>query len=329
MKREGGPVRCVAYRPGFRGAVIELWNRVFAGYRNFRPIDLAWWRRRVESPGGGEGLEPELLRVAVVGERVVGLAHGGVWQGEFLERLRPDLRAERLGYLAAIAVDPLMRRRGIGSALLESLSGVLEGRFGAPRIVADGRGYNPFYGNLHAPLPPPWGTPEGPAIPQEEVGTRAFFRGLGFREEATAWTFALSPGEALPLSVDPGIAETVEEQDYQPLLGTAEGISFPVRNRSRTWVAVRGELQRGALIAYPLSAPGARPERWGIYSLEVDEASRAHGLGRLLLGALLGRLRERGVAELEVLVLPYESPAALRLYQRAGFRKAAAWVVPA
>ena len=137
---------------------------------NFRPFDARSWHRRVEGfavPGGAGGLagagpasfDPRHFRLALSGDAVVGFAHGGIWEDEFLARLLPAGESARLGTLLIIAVDPDHRRQGIGRALLEDLERALAETHGiTPPLRPDGRGYNPFYGNFVAPIPPPWGT---------------------------------------------------------------------------------------------------------------------------------------------------------------------------
>lgn len=311
----------VGYKAVLRAPLLEVWNNVFRGRPLFRTLDRATWQRHVE--GRREEFDRELLRVAVDGERVLGFAHGGIWDDPDVAGGFGATVGSRVAYLCMIAVHPEARRRGVATGLLDSLRQTVERRCGGELVwVADGRMFNPFYGNFRAPCPPLWGTSEGASVLADDTGTRAFLRKAGFTEEARAVTMERAIDEPLP--APPGVSPVtvVSREDYQPELGTDHGTRFVEGNASRTWVALDGELQRGALIAYPLS-----DREWGIYSLEVEEASRGRGIGELLLRAALTEWQRHGATRVETLTLPEESPAAVRLYERVAFRKSTSWVV--
>jgi len=330
-------LRLVEYSVPRRDAVIALWNRVFQAMRNFVPFDRARFRARIEDlsiPGGGDAFagsgplrfDPRHFRIALDGDEAVGIVHGGTWEDEFLARLLPGGKRARVGTLLVIAVDPAHRRRGIGRALLADLVATLGRTSGVEGpLRADGRGFNPFYGNFFAPLPPPWGTPEGIALPAEDAAGRAFFRALGFREEAVAATRLGILDDRPRFAREIPAALVVEEvADWQPILGTDDGVAFPLANDSRTWILREGDHQRAALVAYPLRPDGSR---WGIHSFEVESARRGEGLGRLLLEYSLAAIAARGAKEVEALAIPAEAPEADRLYEKLGFATAAQWVV--
>ncbi len=329
--------RCVEFSPEYRDAVIALWNRVFGTMRNFTPLARESWRTRIEVlslPGGRDTLsgagptrfDPSLFRLAVVRDRVVGLIHGGTWEDDFLARLLPGGRRPRIGTLLVIAVDPDHRRQGIGRALLEDLTTTLERNHGIEgSLCADGRGYNPFYGNFLAPLPPPWGTPEGIALPAADEGARAFFRSAGFREDAEGVSRCRDLRDRPRFSHEiPGGFVAEEIEDWQPILGTDDGTAFPIANASRTWILREGDSQRAAIVAFPLLAGGTR---WGIHSFEVEASRRGEGLGTLLLEYALAAVAKRGAAEIEALALPSEAPEADHLYECHGFVAEERWVV--
>ena len=52
-KEEGAVVsiRCVPFHPDLRAGLVELWNQVFHGYRNYQELDVAEWQRRIELSG--------------------------------------------------------------------------------------------------------------------------------------------------------------------------------------------------------------------------------------------------------------------------------------
>ncbi|MFN0060185.1 MAG: GNAT family N-acetyltransferase [Planctomycetota bacterium] len=332
-------MKIVSYRKGLRGDLVEAWNRIFATRRNFVPMTRTSWRDRIEAASGQASFESRLFRLAVDGATVIGFVHGGFWENEFLATLAPEqgsvaAQTTCLGMLTMIAVVPERRRTGIGTALLESLRAEM-GKLRDPAIVlrADGRVYNPYYGNFFAPAPPPWGTTEGVSVLASDVATRGFFSARGFHEAHTALSLVMDPrrlmSETPPIDdvERPLSCEIVEEDDYQPILGSATGIAFSHENLSHTWVAVHGDVQVGTIIAYPLAAAGKPATRWAIYSLEVEPQYRGCGIARQLLWSALRHLRALAIEEVETLVIPQQSPAALRLYRSAGFREAEAWIV--
>ena len=304
---------------------------------NFIPFDSARWLARIENfivPGeeptlagaGPARFDPRLFRLAIHDGEVIGFAHGGTWEDEFLARLLPDDQPARLGTLMMIAVSPDHRRRGVGRALLKDLEETLTRTHRIePPLRADGRGYNPFYGNFVAPIPPPFGTAEGIAIPTGHDGTRAFFQECGFGEEVEATTRFrdLSDRPSFDGAIPEGVV--VEEvENYQPILGSDDGSAFPVANESRTWLLRAGDEQLGALVAFPLLAAEGH---WAIHSFEVDPSRRGEGLGKMLLGYAISALASRGARSLEALAIPAEGPEADRLYEGAGFDARNTWVV--
>lgn len=334
-------MKIVPYRKGLRGDLIEAWNRIFATRRNFVPMTRTSWRDRIEAASGQPSFEPRLFRLAVDGTTVIGFVHGGFWEDEFLATLAPeqeglDAQTTCLGVLTMIGVIPERRRAGVGTALLQSLRDEM-GKLRDPTIAlrADGRVYNPYYGNFFAPAPPPWGTTEGVSVLASDAATRGFFSARGFHEAHTALSLVMDPrrltSETPPVDdvQRPLACEIVEEDDYQPILGSPTGIAFSHENLSHTWVAVHGDVQVGTIIAYPFAAaaPSAPVTRWAIYSLEVEPQYRGCGIARQLLWCALRHFRALAMEEVETLVIPQQSPAALRLYRSAGFREAEAWIV--
>jgi GNAT superfamily N-acetyltransferase len=276
----------------------------------------------LERVEGTELFDAALLRVAKKDGDLIGFVHGGVWPVAWLREIFGEKSSNPMGYLALIAVRSSERRRGVGTRLLSSLGDTLDGR-GVAGLRADGRAYNGFYGNFFAPLAPLWGTTEGVAVAAEDRGTREFLRRRGFREEEVARSLSLQSLRRGEASIP---ADVVETRDFQPILGSSEGRPFPRVNHSVTWSAVLDGVHVGYLTAFPFGRSGSA-DRWGIHAWVVGEAWRGRGIGDRLLATALGRLEARGAREVETLVLPEESPAATRLYERRGFRAVAEWIV--
>ena len=331
--------RLVGYSAARRESTVSLWNRVFRSMPNFRPFTVDTWRNRVEEfsvPGGESALsgsgparfDPRLFRLALDGDEVIGFVHGGTWEDEFLARLLPAGEPARLGTLLIIAVDPAHRRQGIGRALLADLEHTLADTHRIePPLRPDGRGYNPFYGNFVAPVAPPWGTAEGIAVPVGAEGARGFFSAVGYREDVEAVTRHRSLADRPSFRGEVPDGVVVEEvTDFQPILGSDDGNRFPLANESRTWILRGGDLQLGAVVAYPMSEDAGH---WGIHSVEVDASRRGEGLGRLLLEYVLASLAARGARSVEALAVPSEGPEADHLYAALGFEATERWVVVA
>ncbi len=327
---------CVAYRTSMREGLVAVWNDAFGSRRNFLPMDIDRWKDRIELANQGDAFEPELFRVALVDGSPVGFVHGGIWEGEFLTSLVPDNDPSAggfgaMGHLSLIGVATTHRRRRIGSALLDSLRdtiGVLR-EPGLP-LVVDGRVFNAFYGNFFAPRPPLWGTTEGVAVAADDDASRAFLENVGFKVDQIAQSLVTDPRiprDATRQAYEPELdIEVVEDDDYQAILGSQGGTSFPYPNQSHSWVAIHDRVQIGYLIAFPFEE-GPEEKRWGIYSLEVEPKHRGRGVARRLMSRAMEFWRERGVTEVEALVLPDESPGAGRLYASAGFESAAEWLI--
>jgi len=81
----------------------------------------------------------------------------------------------------------------------------------------------------------------------------------------------------------------------------------------------------GLISSYPMTE--ARPGLFGIYEAVVVESLRGRALGKRLLEAAVGRMKERGAAHCEVLTLPELSPAAHKLYLTAGFVPVQNWAI--
>jgi ribosomal-protein-alanine N-acetyltransferase len=75
----------------------------------------------------------------------------------------------------------------------------------------------------------------------------------------------------------------------------------------------------GFVMGYGLCSAAA--DQGEILNLAVDPVARRRGIGRLLLEAMLGWLKSRGVRRVYLEVRP-SNAAAVELYRRAGFRSA-------
>jgi ribosomal protein S18 acetylase RimI-like enzyme len=117
------------YRPDDRRSLVELWRAVFADdpARNDPEVMIA----------NKERIQPELLLVALDGDRTVGAVMAG------FDGTR--------GWIHHLAVDPRDRRRGIGSELVRAAEGGLR-KLGCPKVNlqvrAENAGVVTFYEGL-------------------------------------------------------------------------------------------------------------------------------------------------------------------------------------
>ena len=116
------------------------------------------------------------------------------------------------------------------------------------------------------------------------------------------------------------------EQDLKPAVGRTfqQELDEQDRNEHSLFIAAdQSELVGWGFIRWlgPRNAEAMRlfPDAPEIYRLEVREAFRSAGLGRLLIEALESEARSRGFHEVS-LGVGHENPRAYRLYQSLGYQ---------
>ncbi|TVZ91581.1 GNAT family N-acetyltransferase [Streptomyces sp. BK340] len=302
-----------------------------AGIRGFRAGDgprlVEAWRRSVPAdpitPDRFRSLvlldanfDPEGLRVAVDGGRVLGAAYA-------VRRLVPmsgtDLEPEQ-GWIPFFFVDPAARGRGLGRRLLTDAVDWLHGH-GRTRV--DFSSYTPNY--------------VLPGLDAEAYPEAAELLGsLGFRTlyEAAAMDRSLV-GYRLPEEVACRADEltarghrfaTPSDDDLVELIRLAGNRFNPDWARAiRECLATGTPLDRivvardpaGRLVGWAMhGAYESADERFGPFG--VLEEMRGTGLGKVLLHLVLERMRARGAHSAWFLWTGERSPAG-HLYRRAGF----------
>lgn len=260
--------------------------------------------------------DPEGLRVAVEGDRLVGAAYA-------VRRLVPvtgtDLEAEQ-GWIPFFFVDPAARGRGLGRRLLTDALGMLH-RHGRTRV--DFASYTPNY-----VLP----GLDAAAYPE----AAGLLESLGFRTlyEAAAMDRSLV-GHRLPDDVSLRLDEltarghrfaTPSDDDLVDLVALAGTHFNPDWARAiREYAARGGPLDRivvvrdpsGRLVGWAMhGAYDSVDERFGPFG--VLEEMRGTGLGKVLLHVVLERMRARGAHSAWFLWTGERSPAG-HLYRKSGF----------
>jgi GNAT superfamily N-acetyltransferase len=319
------------WTPSLLPSMVRFWNRSFASRRNFVPMTERSFRERVlAKETTHEKFDPSCLLVAREGKEIAGFIHVGIRPEQLCRVLDPEWRHGTQGYVAFLYVDPERRRKGLGTDLWHR---GLERLRGTRQVVLDGQCFNPFYGNSEGPFTPMWGTPEGVSIDWNDSATKKFLARKGFapRFKGVQLSIDLVPRASPEGRATKALARQGYElrtiREYYPEIGHGlkerrsilPGLTYEVV------VAVHRGKVVGLISIYPMEA--ARPGLFGIYEAVVVESLRGRALGRRLLEAAVGCMKERGGTHCEVLTLPELSPAAHKLYLGAGFLPVQNWAI--
>ncbi len=324
-------MRVRPWTPSLLPAMVRFWNRSFGTRRNFVPVTERLFRERiVEKETAFEKFDPSGLLVAREGSEITGFVHVGVRPEPLCRVLDPEWRSGPQGYVAFLYVDPACRRKGLGTELWHrGLARLKETR----QVVLDGQCFNPFYGNSEGPFTPLWGSPEGVGVDWNDSATKKFLARKGFAPRFKGVQLALDL--AASTASAPAAEKAAARQGYQirtvtdfyPEIGRAlserrailPGLSFEVV------MALRRGRVLGLISYYPMSE--ARQGLYGVYEAVVVESLRGRALGKRLLEAAAGRMKERGASHCEVLTLPELSPSAHKLYLALGFQSVQNWAI--
>ncbi|MFE2584612.1 GNAT family N-acetyltransferase [Streptomyces sp. NPDC059378] len=303
-------------RAGIRGFRVGDGPRVVETWRRSLPADPVTRDRFRSQVLLDANFDPEGLRIAVDGDRVVGAAYA-------VRRLTPLHGADlepRQGWIPFFFVDPVARGQGLGRRLLTD---ALDWLHGHGRTRVDFSSYTPNY-----VLP----GLDATAYPE----AARLLSSLGFRTryEATAMDLGLV-GYRLPAEVARRLEE-LAAQDYRFATPSdddlVELVALAGSRFEPDWArAIRECLLAGAppdrIVV--VRAPSGRLVGWamhGAYASTVErfgpfgvvEEMRGNGLGGVLLHLVLERMRACGAHSAWFLWTGERSPAA-RLYRRAGF----------
>ncbi|MGW3465395.1 GNAT family N-acetyltransferase [Streptomyces olivaceoviridis] len=260
--------------------------------------------------------DPEGLRIAVDGDRVVGAAYA-------VRRLTPmsgtDLEPEQ-GWIPFFFVDPAARGRGLGRRLLTD---ALDWLHGHGRTRVDFSSYTPNYvlPGLDAET-----YPEAARL-LDSLGFRTLYEAAAMDRALVGYRF---PGTAArrrdELTARGHRFGTPSDDDLVDLLALAGSRFHPDWARAiRECLAAGTPLDRivvardpsGRLAGWAMhGAYASADERFGPFG--VLEEMRGTGLGTVLLHLVLERMRARGAHSAWFLWTGERSPAG-RLYRAAGF----------
>jgi mycothiol synthase len=248
-----------------------------------------------------------IVRLALGRPELIVVAEGD--GGDLVGALFPDAKC--------LVVEPALRRRGIGRALVERALD-LEREHGQPNLILG-------------------------LLPDDEPG-HAFLRATGFAYHSTVWDLELDRGVAVAApSWPPGItARTIDRtRDIGPWVslvnaafaGHATPLQLDEDLIRATWDDGPGrdedllvlEVEDGRLVGYCAAEPrrledGAVEPEGEIWTIGVEPRRQGRGLGRQLLRWGVQRLRDVGVTTV-TLAVNARNPRALALYLSEGFAR--------
>ncbi|MEU3861321.1 GNAT family N-acetyltransferase [Streptomyces sp. NPDC028722] len=302
-----------------------------AGIRGFRPGDgpqvVEAWRRSAPadpiSPDRFRSLvlldanfDPEGLRVAVDGDRVVGVAYA-------VRRLTPvtgtDLEPEQ-GWIPFFFVAPAARGRGLGRRLLTD---ALDWLHGHGRTRVDFSSYTP---NYHLPGLDAETYPEAAGL-LGSLGFRTLYEAAAMDRSLVGYRFPQEVAARLDGLTARGYRfATPSDDDLVELVALAGNHFSPDWARAiRECLAAGTPLDRivavrdpsGRMVGWAMhGAYESADERFGPFG--VLEEMRGTGIGRILLHLVLERMRARGAHGAWFLWTGERSPAG-HLYRGTGF----------
>lgn len=296
----------IAYAEDLLPAWAALHDACFNTQHNvWRPGARVLKRRVVMAPG----FDAQHLLFARHDGELVGFAHGGPG----------DSGAQ----LYAVGVHPAARRSGIGRELVAALARQL-----GP-LRPDCRGMNPFWGNARGPETSFFGMVEGIGALVDDSAAQGFLAAMGFARGPDALNLRVTPDS---LDLEPGrdARKRAEMLGLElglmrgrcPVIGQDPGILRPLTGQGWfTSVAMHAGKVAGYAVAF--ATPELGPGRFGIFALEVDPEHRRKGIGSALMMQLLLEMQGGPFTACEVTTVPMESPGAMELYERLGFRQCA------
>ena len=311
-------VELQSLRAGHLPALVEVWNRCFAGGPNYVAVTEEDFLRRVTS---AVGFRPERLLLAVQADRVLGFVHFGprleLWEDADTHRERPEE-----GQIYALVAP--RSERSLQQALLdEAVTRLADG--GASRLLLSPSwvfGSQPMYNGLA-------GAYEIPGLSDTRHELMELATEAGFTQVAEYGTPELDLSDTAHLEALSAEGRRLRERarDW--------GLEERVRTLRPTFFSGRRAviLMRGpdviAMAAYGLWEEYARQygrSMFGLTSVQVDPAWRGRGLSELVMLLAGQAAREAGAEALHLHVHRANAPAWNLYHQALGFQPKWKWV---
>ncbi|ANP51027.1 GNAT superfamily N-acetyltransferase [Streptomyces griseochromogenes] len=308
--------RTATYRTGIRGFRAGDGRHVVEAWRRSAPADPITPDRFRSLVLLDANFDPEGLRVAVEGGRVVGAAYA-------VRRLTPvtgtDLEPGQ-GWIPFFFVDPAARGHGLGRRLLTD---ALDWLHGHGRTRVDFSSYTP---NYILPGLDAGAYPEAAGL-LESLGFRTLYEAAAMDRGLVGYRFPADVACRLDeLRAQGHRFVTPSDDDLVELVALAGNHFNPDWARAiRECLAAGTPLDRivvarnpsGRLVGWAMhGAYESVDERFGPFG--VLEETRGTGLGKVLLHLVLERMRARG-AHSAWFLWTGERSAAGHLYRKAGF----------
>lgn len=304
----GAKITIVDFEEALIPGVIRFWNSEFSRRRNFVKLTPALFKERiVNCQGVVASFNPAFYLLALSGTQVVGLIHGGIFYKAVSKALLNE--DNDIGFVGIVAVSKKVRRKGIGTALYNSLRRRLESA-GAAKIMLDGQCLNPFYGNMERLVQPFFDTPEGISVSQADRATADFFKSIGFAPRYHAVT----------------MKGVISQLNIQPV-ELPEGMSINIKAGDGYFIG--SLINKGAEIGkLPVFAMNLSDRvTWGIHELQIDSNFQGRGYARTMLWAITDKVKKKNGKYLECVTVKELSPAAVSFYKDIGFKTEANWLV--
>ncbi len=316
------------FRPDDTAAVVELWNRLFAGQRNYRPLTEGEFVPRILGCAAfdGAGLFLAATRTPDGRERLVGLAHAF----KPAPRTGPYRIWEARHHLSLLAVDPAFRGQGIGSRLLQLAENWL---YYCPVFVADHQA--PCYGSIEGPRAPLFGSTERMGIQATDRDTIGFFARRGYAPVDPGDVSMVLPLDAPWPPPNPynlaALGLHLETIDQRRPFGGREPAG---RELYTLWAGSDDQPYGGVVLAdaqrllrahiswYPVPAGATM----ALGSFWVAPDLRGHGLGSYLLDYGLHMMTQTSPRRVELHTHLTHHPRACAMYEGRGFQVDMAWV---
>jgi mycothiol synthase len=291
------------YRGGDEAAIVACWNRSM-------PRDQLTVRRFVETTLLDQNFDEEGMLEACDGDHLVGFVHA------ITTRCRQSNNVD--GWICALAVDPTVRRQGIGRRLLALAEGYLA-ELGCRRVIVAAYPPNYYY----------------PGVPVGRYpGNTEFFEVASYNPQITVVAMDRSlvnyefPTELIPSQERLELADwcfrPISPPWYLRFIRLSESFSADwgdVARRALRAAPAPGQIQlatRGSELGgfAMFGAYDSHPERFGPFG--VDPTLRTQGIGGVLLHRTMQEMAACGLHGCWFLWTGEHEPAG-RLYHRAGF----------
>lgn len=325
---EGSILEIKAFDESYIPGIVSLWNRSCTDEMPYKPFTAESFRKKfIENTN----FEDEGTFVGVEDDEVIGFANG-LYLKEFL----PGQTHENTpGYLTFVLVKKEFRRRGYGSALLESVERFLRaiGKKKAQVIF-----FNPI--NLEWYIPGTGNRHDHPNAPGADIDGPGFefllAKGYTVRTKEVSLHLDLEEfrlGEKAAAKIDELKAKGVEISYYDSRIHHSLDELFDALRNEDWRKGVKDNLQlplvvasdQGKIVAFAGPIKVQESGRGWFVGVGTHPEYEGRGIGTSVYLTLLDGFKRHG-AKFSTIFTGIENPA-LKMYDRAGYSKVKTWAV--